>query len=89
MHLSALVVSCGFQRELWNQFLNIGKAGSNCEVISLWEMHTGHRQKMRTQWTEKIKLPDKTMKIRKTISTLTVTKPVSPTFGEYLYFVKK
>ena len=32
------------------------------------EMHTGHRQKMRIQWTEKIKLPDKTMKIRKTIS---------------------
>jgi len=29
------------------------------------------------------------MKIRKTISTLTVTKPFSPTFGEYLYFVKK
>ena len=52
-------------------------------------MHTGHRQKMRTQRTEKIKLPDKTMKIRKTISTLTVTKPFSPTFGEYLYFVKK
>ena len=52
-------------------------------------MHTGHRQKMRTQWTEKIKLLDKTMKIRKTISTLTITKPVSPTFGEYLYFVKK
>ena len=52
-------------------------------------MHTGHRQKMRTQWTEKIKLPNKTMKIRKTISTLTVTKPFSLTFGEYLYFVKK
>jgi len=52
-------------------------------------MHTGHRQKMRTQWTEKIKLADKTMKIRKTISTLTLTKPFSPTFGEYLYFVKK
>jgi len=69
--------------------LNIGKAGSNCEVIYLWEMHTGHRQKMLTLWTEKIKLPNKTMKIRKTISTLTVTKPFSPTFGEYLYFVKK
>ena len=52
-------------------------------------MHTGLRQKMRTQWIEKIKFPDKTMKIRKTISTLTVIKPFSPTFGEYLYFVKK
>jgi len=52
-------------------------------------MHTGRRQKMRTQWTEKIKLLDKTMKIRKTISTLTVTKPFSPNFGEYLYFDKK
>jgi len=52
-------------------------------------MHTVHRQKMRTQWNEKIKLLDKTMKIRKTISTLTVTKLFSPTFGENLYFVKK
>ena|GEM_PF-6468644 len=52
-------------------------------------MHTGHRQKMRTQWTEQIKLTDKTMKIINTISILMVTKPFSPTFGEYLYFVKK
>jgi len=44
---------------------------------------------MRTQWPEKIKLPDKTMIIRKTVSTLTVTKPFLPTFGEYLHFVKK